>query len=57
MRATILLAVLSGVGAASAMVVKIAAESTNYDWDVTGWNAGCINEGCFYGSSYTRIRF
>lgn len=57
MRATILLTALAGVGAASARVMRIAAGSSNYDWDVTSWNAGCVHEGCFYGPSYTRVHF
>ncbi len=51
MRADILLTALAGVSSASAAVMRIAADSIEYDWAVTGWSAGCARAGCYYGSS------
>lgn len=53
MRADIFLAALVGASSASATVMRILAESMNYNWAVTGWSAGCARAGCFYGRRWT----
>ncbi|KAI0502840.1 hypothetical protein F5B22DRAFT_44506 [Xylaria bambusicola] len=53
MRADILLTALAGASSASAMVMRIAAESMEYDWAVTGWSAGCARQGCYYDFNIT----
>ena len=51
MRADILLTALAGASSASAAVFRIAADTMEYDWDVTNWSAGCARAGCYYGSN------
>ncbi|KAI1181973.1 hypothetical protein F5B17DRAFT_444615 [Nemania serpens] len=53
MRADIFLAALVGASSASATVMRILAESMNYNWAVTGWSAGCARAGCFYDFNIT----
>ncbi|KAI3342248.1 hypothetical protein F4824DRAFT_485990 [Ustulina deusta] len=53
MRADILLTALAGVSSASAAVMRIAADSIEYDWAVTGWSAGCARAGCYYDFNVT----
>ncbi|KAI0974105.1 hypothetical protein F4678DRAFT_399347 [Xylaria arbuscula] len=53
MRANILFAALAGASSASASVFRIAAESMEYDWAVTGWSAGCARSGCYYDFNVT----
>ncbi|KAI3326255.1 hypothetical protein HD806DRAFT_441502 [Xylariaceae sp. AK1471] len=53
MRADILLTALAGASSASAMIMRIAASSIHYDWDVTGWSAGCARQGCYYDFNIT----
>ncbi|KAI8624451.1 hypothetical protein F5Y19DRAFT_315957 [Xylariaceae sp. FL1651] len=53
MRADIFLAALAGASSASATVMRIAAESSTYDWAVTGWTAGCARAGCYYNFNVT----
>ncbi|KAI1358372.1 hypothetical protein F5Y08DRAFT_119562 [Xylaria arbuscula] len=53
MRADILLTALAGASSASAAVFRIAADSMDYNWDVTGWSAGCARAGCYYDFNIT----
>ncbi|TGJ88714.1 hypothetical protein E0Z10_g31 [Xylaria hypoxylon] len=53
MRANILLTALAGASSASASVMRIAADSMEYDWAVTGWSAGCARAGCYYDFNIT----
>ncbi|KAJ8128880.1 hypothetical protein O1611_g4752 [Lasiodiplodia mahajangana] len=53
MRAAILLSALAGASTAFAAVMRISAESMQYDWAVTGWNAGCARAGCYYDFNIT----
>ncbi|KAI0408839.1 hypothetical protein F4802DRAFT_298648 [Xylaria palmicola] len=53
MRAGILLAALASASSASAMVMRIAAETVTYDWAVTEWSAGCNRRGCYYDFNVT----
>ncbi|KAI1194800.1 hypothetical protein F5X97DRAFT_263953 [Nemania serpens] len=55
MRADIFLAALVGASSASAAVMRILAESIQYNWAVTGWNAGCARAGCFYDFNITGV--
>ncbi|KAI1816282.1 hypothetical protein GGS20DRAFT_248134 [Poronia punctata] len=48
MRADILFTSLAVAGSASARVMRLAASSIHYDWDVTGWTAACLQDGCTY---------
>ncbi|KAJ8121190.1 hypothetical protein ONZ43_g2293 [Nemania bipapillata] len=53
MRTDFLLAALVGASSVSAAVMRISAESMEYDWEVTGWNAGCARAGCYYDFNVT----
>ncbi|KAI1344946.1 hypothetical protein F5Y15DRAFT_12495 [Xylariaceae sp. FL0016] len=53
MRAATFLAALAGASSASAAVFRIAATTISYDWDVTGWSAGCAESGCSYDFNIT----
>lgn len=53
MRADLFLAALAGASSASARVLRIAADSIEYNWDVTGWSAGCARAGCYYDFNIT----
>ncbi|KAI1434300.1 hypothetical protein GGR50DRAFT_663285 [Xylaria sp. CBS 124048] len=48
MRADIILAAIAGASSASASVMRIASETMEYDWTVTGWKAGCLHKECAY---------
>ncbi|GAW17032.1 hypothetical protein EKO27_g4030 [Xylaria grammica] len=56
MRAGILLTALMGASSASASVMRIAADSMEYDWAVTGWSAGCARSGCYYDFNVTGVQ-
>ncbi|KAI1171407.1 hypothetical protein F4777DRAFT_582974 [Nemania sp. FL0916] len=53
MRAAIILTALASASSASAAVMRIAADTMEYNWDVTGWNAGCARSGCYYDFNIT----
>ncbi|KAI2630062.1 hypothetical protein GGS21DRAFT_525295 [Xylaria nigripes] len=48
MRVDILLSALVGASSALGMVMKISATTMEYDWEVTGWDAGCVKGNCSY---------
>ncbi|KAI1823830.1 hypothetical protein F4861DRAFT_298380 [Xylaria intraflava] len=48
MRANILLAALVSASSASAAILRIAADTLEYDWVVTDWDAGCSRNECAY---------
>ncbi|KAI1355144.1 hypothetical protein F5Y01DRAFT_270924 [Xylaria sp. FL0043] len=54
MRVAVLLTALAGASSSvSAAVMRIAAESMEYNWAVTGWSAGCAKSGCSYDFNIT----
>ncbi|KAI1778272.1 hypothetical protein F4818DRAFT_405392 [Hypoxylon cercidicola] len=52
MRVTSILATLAGASTASARMMRIAADSLEWDWSVTDWSAGCA-ETCTYDFNVT----
>ncbi|KAI0479758.1 hypothetical protein F4859DRAFT_449114 [Xylaria cf. heliscus] len=53
MRADIIFAAIAGASSASAAVLRIAADTMDYSWEVTGWSAGCARAGCYYDFNVT----
>ncbi|KAJ2968524.1 hypothetical protein NUW58_g10204 [Xylaria curta] len=54
MRVGTLLTALMGASSVSAAVMKIAAETLDYNWEVTGWSAGCARS-CYYDFNITGV--
>ncbi|KAI1140448.1 hypothetical protein F5Y05DRAFT_318544 [Hypoxylon sp. FL0543] len=56
MRVSSLLASVAGASAASAAVMRVAADSMGWNWAVTEWTAGCAGaSNCHYDFNVTGI--